>query len=142
MIRRRETQLNRYQRPIKTLMPGLCCRSSAFAVLSRAAAKSASSRLRRMGLLPIRHDWAARAGVCETCPLRVIHRGATYCGKPLLHQLHRDPIDGCGCPISAKSRDPDEHCPVTARHLPAARTDDHCDCKWCVASRHNIRRID
>lgn len=107
-----------------------CC--STFATLSRAAAKSASSRLRRMGLLAERVDWARRAEICERCPLRVVEKSQSYCGRPLLRQIERDPtFDGCGCPVRAKAKDPTEHCPLTARHLPAARTDAGCTCKWC-----------
>jgi hypothetical protein len=109
-----------------------CC--SSFAALSRAAAKHASSRLRRMGLLSLRVDWAARAEVCERCPLRVIHKKISYCGKPFLQQVDRDPtVDGCGCPVRAKARDPGEHCPLTPRHLPATTLDGTCDCKWCAS---------
>lgn len=107
-----------------------CC--SGFAALSRAAAKHASSRLRLMGLLREQADWATRASICERCPLRVIHNKRSYCGRPFLQQVDRDPaVDGCGCPIRAKAADPAEHCPLTARHLPASITDGRCNCKWC-----------
>jgi hypothetical protein len=109
--------------------------TSSFATLSRAAAKHASSRLRQMGLLQEQADWVTRASICERCPLRVIHKKASYCGRPFLQQVERDPtVDGCGCPIRAKAADPAEHCPLTPRHLPAALADGRCNCKWCSAS--------
>ncbi len=115
-----------------------CC--STFATLSRAAAKSASSRLRRMGLLTERVDWAARAEVCERCPLRVIHKKISYCGRPFLQQVDRDPtVDGCGCPVRAKAMDPAEHCPLTPRHLLATTHGDTCDCKWCSSPLAALR---
>ena len=111
-----------------------CC--STFATLSRAAAKGASSRLREMGLLKERVDWARRAEICERCPLRVIHQKRSYCGRPFLQQIERDPtIDGCGCPVRAKAIDPEEHCPLTVRHLPSTNEGATCDCKWCQASQ-------
>jgi hypothetical protein len=105
-----------------------------FAALSRAAAKSAGARLRRMGLLGERVDWAARAAACERCPLRVVSAGTSYCGTPFLRQVDRDPAqDGCGCPTVAKAKDPAEHCPVTVRFHAASSTSHHgCDCKWCA----------
>jgi len=113
-------------------MPRSCC-SSAFAALSRAATKSASSRLRRLGLLPVKVDWVARATVCERCPLRVVQCGVSYCGTPFLRMPLRDPVvDGCGCPTREKARDPNEHCPLDAHHEKAIRTGDVCTCKWCA----------
>ena len=108
-------------------------RPGVFAALSRAAAKSAASRLRRLGVLPQRVDWAARASACERCPLRVVSAGVSYCGTPFLRKVDRDPaLDGCGCPTVSKAKDPAEHCPVTARHQAASMVDDACDCKWCA----------
>jgi hypothetical protein len=113
-------------------------RRGVFAALSRAAAKSAAARLRRLGVLPARVDWAARAAVCERCPLRVIAGGTSYCGTPFLRRVDRDPaLDGCGCPTVAKSKDPAEHCPVNGRYE-AARSDGHggaCECKWCFGAQ-------
>jgi hypothetical protein len=111
-----------------------CCGSgSTFARLSRAAAKAASARLRRLGVLPIRADWAARAAICERCPLRVVFRGTTYCGRPFVHRVHREPVaDGCGCPTLAKAKDPAEHCPLDASHRGAViDPSSGCTCKWC-----------
>ena len=109
-----------------------CCGTSGFAAFSRAAANSAASRLRRLGLLPESVDWARRATVCETCPLRTIHRGVSYCGRPFLQQVDRNPADeGCGCPTRAKAKSPAEHCPLDRHHLPAHRSADVCTCKWC-----------
>lgn len=70
--------------------------------------------------------------MCERCPMRVIEKNITYCGKPFLQLVVRDDaIHGCGCPVHAKAKDPTEHCPITLRHAPATRTDSHCDCRWC-----------
>src|ERR1700689_2037285 len=88
-----------------------CGRRSLFADLSRAAAKLAGARLRGVGALPAHPGWTARVSLCEFCPIRVIHKGKTYCGKPLLSQIDRAPAEGCGCPITEKAKDPSEHCP-------------------------------
>ncbi len=110
-----------------------CSVCNPFRALSRAAAKSAASRLRNLGLKPIAENWAARATVCERCPLRVIHKGVSYCGKPFLKQIERDiAMEGCGCPTREKAQAPEEHCPVDPRHRPALRTGTHCTCKWCT----------
>lgn len=110
-----------------------CC-GSAFARLSRAAAKAAGAGLRQIGLMKQRVDWPARALACERCPMRVIHRKVSYCGRPFLHEFDRDPArDGCGCPTIAKAKDPAEHCPIDAAHRPAARdAEGRCTCKWCA----------
>ena len=113
-------------------------RPGVFAALSRAAAKSASAKLRQMRVLPSRRDWPARAATCERCPLRVVSAGVSYCGTPFLRKVDRDPlVDGCGCPTIAKAKDPVEHCPLNARHHRAASTGGggggECDCKWCAA---------
>lgn len=109
----------------------LCC-GSTFASLSRAAAKSAASRLRRLGIIREAADWSRRASVCETCPMRVIHRGTSYCGRPFLQQIDRDPAEhGCGCPTIAKAKDPHEHCPLDWRHHAARLLPEGCSCKWC-----------
>ncbi|HEX3358450.1 MAG TPA: hypothetical protein VHS31_15865 [Tepidisphaeraceae bacterium] len=110
-----------------------CCQNT-FATLSRAAAKAASSRFRQMGLAPVRRDWPARASMCERCHLRVIVAGVSYCGKPLLRQVDRDPtLDGCGCPTLQKAKSPTEHCPLDLRHQPARIIAGRCTCKWCNA---------
>ncbi len=107
-----------------------CC--STFAALSKAAAKSAAAKFRAIGIGQQRVDWAARATVCERCPLRVVEKKVSYCGKPFLQQIERDEtLDGCGCPVRAKAQDPAEHCPVTPRHLPAKHVGGACTCKWC-----------
>jgi hypothetical protein len=115
-----------------------CC--DTFKLLSRAAAKAASGRLRRMGIGGTHPAWAARAEVCERCPLRVIKRGVSYCGDPFLSDIHRDVTrQGCGCPTHAKARDPQEHCPLNLRYEPASHGAD-CNCRWCLlasaAPRH------
>jgi hypothetical protein len=106
--------------------------------LSRAAFKFTSAVFRRAGVAAVHPDWAARAAVCERCPLRVIAGNVSYCGQPYYRKLDREEAeDGCGCPTRDKARDPDEHCPLTARHqassAPAERAGP-CDCKWCAAN--------
>jgi hypothetical protein len=109
-----------------------CCGGSTLAALGRAAGKAAGARLRRLGLLRQSVDWARRARVCASCPLQVMVRKAAYCGRPFLRQIERIPAEeGCGCPISAKSRDPGEHCPLDRRNRPAGEPDGSCTCKWC-----------
>jgi len=113
-------------------MPLLDCCTNRFAILSRAAAKSFAAKVRRVGMGARSADWARRASICETCHLRAIVRGVSYCGTPLLRQIDRDPVlHGCGCPTRAKAQSPGEHCPLTIRNLPATHPDGRCDCKWC-----------
>jgi hypothetical protein len=108
-----------------------CVRS--LATLWRGAAKHAAARCRTLGLAAVAPHWAARAAICERCPLRVVRRGVSYCGTPLLDKLDRDPvIDGCGCPTRDKARAPGEHCPVNVHHRAARIASQRdCDCKWC-----------
>ena len=98
-------------------------------------AKAAGARLRNLGLLQTASGWTARAAVCERCPMRIVSRNVSYCGKPYFSQIDRDPtVDGCGCPTREKAKSPDEHCPINQRSLPANATRDaRCDCKWCMA---------
>jgi hypothetical protein len=84
-----------------------------------------------MGILPTPDSWAQRAEICERCPLRVVRKGVSYCGKPLLEQIQRDATDGCGCPTHDKAKDPHEHCPLTIRHQATRQVGAPCDCKWC-----------
>jgi hypothetical protein len=106
--------------------------SPTFAVLSRAAAKSASARLRNLGVLRVDAGWQARVAACAGCPLRTVVRGVTYCGQPLLRRLDRSPADGCGCPVEDKARRPGEHCPLAADGTPRRTPGGTgCDCKWC-----------
>ena len=116
-----------------------CCGGSTLAALSRAAAKSAAARLRRLGLLAESTDWATRAAICEACPLRVVVRGVSYCGRPFLHKIDREPEDGCGCPTRAKARSPEEHCPLDWVNHPARKLPDGCTCKWCNAYAASLR---
>jgi hypothetical protein len=114
-------------------MLALDCCTRPLATLSRAAAKAVSARIRNLGLAPVARDWAARAQLCERCPMRTIRDNVSYCGTPLLNDIRRVPaIHGCGCPTGAKARDPHEHCPLDASHAPASRIDDACNCKWCA----------
>jgi hypothetical protein len=113
-------------------MSAFACCQSAFAALSKAAAKAATARLRRLSVLPTRRDWPARAAICERCHMRVLHRGVSYCGRPFLHDIDRDAaLDGCGCPTHEKAKSPDEHCPIDANNQPAQEIDRRCNCKWC-----------
>jgi len=113
-------------------LPQSCCRNN-FAALSRAAAKALSARFRQMGLSRAAPDWARRAAECERCPMRVVRAGTSFCGRPFLENIDRDPaIHGCGCPTHAKARDPREHCPLDARNRPAARIGGNCSCRWCA----------
>jgi hypothetical protein len=110
-----------------------CC--SRFASLSRAAAKAAGARFRALRLTATHPDWARRAAICETCHLRAIRCNISYCGKPFLSKIDRDPtLDGCGCPCREKAKSPEEHCPLDRRHQPAWQRDGHCTCKWCAAA--------
>ncbi|MBC7783751.1 MAG: hypothetical protein H7144_07915 [Burkholderiales bacterium] len=103
-----------------------------FIHLSRAAVKATAAKIRGAGLLRENVDWPRKAETCERCPLRVVQCGVSYCGKPFLQQIARDPVvDGCGCPTRAKAKDPKEHCPLTSDHLPAVRDNNSCNCKWC-----------
>src|SRR3954447_14159546 len=87
--------------------------SPTFAVLSRAAARSAGARLRNLGVLRSDVNWLARLAVCRGCPLRTMVAGKPHCGKPLLRQLNRSTAEGCGCPLEDKAKRPAEHCPLT-----------------------------
>src|SRR5262249_40397117 len=108
-----------------------CC--SNFRTLSRAAAKAASAKLRQLGAARVQPDWSRRATVCERCPLRVIRRGISYCGRPLLERVDRDEaVEGCGCPTVAKAKTPGEHCPLNRTNDPAIGGPS-CDCKWCAS---------
>jgi hypothetical protein len=96
-------------------------------------ASAASARIRRMGIGATAVDWTSRAAICETCPMRVIRRGVSYCGTPFLQNIDRDPvIHGCGCPTRDKAKSPDEHCPVDRHFKLAVLTGDRCSCQWCA----------
>ena len=106
--------------------------STVFKSLSRAAAKAASSKLRNMGALPVALNWSARAIQCERCPMRVIERGVSYCGRPYLRRIARDSEnEGCGCPTREKAKSPTEHCPLTINGRSAGYVNGKCNCKWC-----------
>jgi hypothetical protein len=100
--------------------------------LASSAAKAAGAWARRFGLAQVADGWEERAAICERCPMRVVRCGISYCGKPLLAQIDRNPaVDGCGCPCREKSKAPGEHCPLDQHHRPAATDDGGCNCKWC-----------
>jgi hypothetical protein len=104
-------------------------------------AKSAAASLRRMGVFVSADDWAGRAELCERCPLRVIQKGVSYCGRPFLQKIDReDSVDGCGCPTREKAKSPGEHCPLDVRNRPAENSDGKCNCKWCAKSsaQHSV----
>ena len=127
--------------PIIRAMTCWTCRSSTLAELSKAMAKSAAARLRRIGALSAADDWARRAEVCERCPLRVVQRGVSYCGQPFLQKMDReDSVDGCGCPTREKAKSPAEHCPLDVRNRPAQTVGGTCTCKWCAmaSAQHPI----
>ena len=108
-----------------------CC-GNTLASLGRAAAKSAAARMRRMGLLREAIDWARRAAICESCFMRHVRDGVSYCGRPFLQQIDREPAeDGCGCPVREKAKSPQEHCPLDWRNRPAKALPEGCTCKWC-----------
>lgn len=103
--------------------------------LSQAGVKRLRSVFRDVGVGSVHPHWQARAEICATCPLCVVDRKHTYCGKPLLRQVERDEAtEGCGCPILAKARDPAEHCPRNRLFGPSTK-DERCDCMWCVGLR-------
>jgi hypothetical protein len=109
-----------------------CCRGTGFAAMSRAAAKAAGSRLRHLGLLREAVDWSAKATICESCPMRRVVGGISYCGKPFLRQIERDHAEeGCGCPTREKARSPGEHCPLDWNNRAARFEPEGCNCKWC-----------
>lgn len=107
--------------------------SSAWATLSRAAAKKAASVFRAFGTTPTHPRWQARAEICARCPVAHSEGRGLYCGKPLLQQLQRAPHEGCGCPVSAKAKDPAEHCPVDRVLSARSGEGPACNCKWCTA---------
>jgi len=86
-----------------------------------------------MGLLKTQVDWAARASVCEGCPLMRVKKGVSYCGTPYLQQIDRDLVtEGCGCPTRQKAKSPEEHCPIDSHHRAATQLGGNCTCKWCA----------
>jgi hypothetical protein len=110
-----------------------CC--SGFVSLTRAAARFAGAIARRAGAGSVHPDWAARAALCERCPIRVGVGRVSYCGQPLHRKPNRDQADdGCGCPTREKARDPSEHCPLNGAHRAAQTHPDRCDCKWCAST--------
>jgi hypothetical protein len=112
------------------------CTGNSFRSITSAMAKAASARLRSIGAGKIAVDWERRAAICETCAMRVVRRGVSYCGTPFLQMVDRDPVaDGCGCPTRDKAKSPQEHCPVDRRFgLPVAGS---CNCKWCESRTAN-----
>ena len=117
------------------------CHSNAFRSITHAMAKAAGAKWRAMGAGATATDWNVRAEVCERCPMRIVHRNTSYCGRPFLNQIDRDPgVDGCGCPTIAKAKTPGEHCPLDVRHLPVLDSVP-CSCKWCAAVRADAHRL-
>ncbi len=127
-------------------MPCFTCRASSFPTsfrsISRAMAKAASAQIRNLALSPTAPDWPARAALCETCPMRVLRNGISYCGTPYLQQINRDPaIDGCGCPTRDKAKSPTEHCPIDAHFRPAKITNGDCSCRWCARAEQRSAHL-
>src|SRR5688572_25449731 len=109
-----------------------CCDRSTWKRMGLAAAKATKAKLRGLGALSVDPEWSRRAAICETCPMRIVRRGISYCGRPLLEQPVRDlAIDGCGCPTIAKAKSPEEHCPLTVRNELVDLEAATCKCKWC-----------
>ena len=104
---------------------------SSFAAVSRAAAKSASAKLRKAGALRVFTDRGRREAVCAGCPLRTVVRGVAHCGRPFLRQVGRPPTAGCGCPIADKAASAAEHCPLGTNGRSASRGGGRCNCRWC-----------
>jgi hypothetical protein len=103
--------------------------------LAAAAVKATSAWARRFGFMENAANWEEKAALCERCHLRVLKCNVSYCGKPFLQHMDRDPsTEGCGCPCIEKAKSPGEHCPLDNRHLPAVNHDGNCTCKWCSLS--------
>jgi hypothetical protein len=113
-------------------MPTLTAAPHRVRRLTAALYRFGSARLRRVGVGETHPDWQKRAEICEYCPMRAIRCGVSYCGKPFLQLIDRDPsIDGCGCPFHDKAKSPSEHCPIDRRGQPARHSASDCSCKWC-----------
>jgi hypothetical protein len=107
-----------------------------FASVAVAAGKSLTAWVRSRGIGGVARHWEAKAAACERCPLRWVQCGVSYCGKPFLQQIDREPsIDGCGCQCHAKAKSPGEHCPLDSSHRPARQGEAGCNCKWCEIER-------
>jgi hypothetical protein len=118
------------------------CTGNSFRAISSAMAKAASARLRSLGAGRTAHNWAARAAICETCPMRVVRRGVSYCGTPFLQLIDRDPVqDGCGCPTRDKAMSPEEHCPVDRKFQLPLVGENGCNCRWCELAQSNLHAL-
>jgi hypothetical protein len=134
-------QATRGKRPIRIVMFSFSCCSRSLQAITRAAAKSATAKLRSLGAGSTHPKWVDRALACERCPLQRIVKGVSYCGEPFLRQIHRDDaVDGCGCPTRAKAKALDEHGPIDLRTFPAEIHDGQCTCKWCALERSDRDR--
>jgi hypothetical protein len=106
-----------------------------FVRLVQASLKASSAIVRSAGVGAVASDWPARAEACARCPLVYVQCGKSYCGKPFLKQIEREEhVEGCGCPVLAKAKDPAEHCPRNARFQPSSKSA-NCDCVWCATSK-------
>ena len=108
-------------------------RVAVFRQAIEALGRFATAQARRWGNGSIYPLWQVRAEVCETCTMRVVRCGVSYCGKPYLQQVSRDPaVDGCGCPCRDKARSANEHCPIDRKYEAAVPLRRDCTCKWCM----------
>lgn len=114
-----------------------CLRCQPLLTLARAGAKKAASLVRALGMTGVHPAWEARTQICVRCPIATSTPKGLFCGPPLLTQLNRRPEQGCGCPVLAKAKDPEEHCPVDAGLTgvpdPRPTPPTPCPCKWCRA---------
>lgn len=110
--------------------------------LAQAGVKRTTSLFRSVGIGGRDYEsWTDRAEVCARCPLVVVKCGKSYCGRPFLSQIAREePTEGCGCPVTPKAKDPNEHCPRD-EHFNARSTDESgtCNCLWCQNERDKVR---
>jgi hypothetical protein len=100
--------------------------------VARGALRRTAASLRQVGLGKEHPHWRSRLALCQVCPILHTQCGRAYCGKPLLNKPYRDEAtEGCGCPITLKSKDPAEHCPRDKHWAATTARDGKCTCVWC-----------